>query len=162
MIRRLLVLSVLLLLTAAFAAADTFTFTYAGNTGDTASGTLTATNNGGGQFQVTSISNGLYDGIALTGLNNFLGADNLLFVPPSPGYLDFNGLGFNVANGDEINIYYNAGAYELISLNGAFDTDGTFTLSGGGPPPIPEPSSILLFGTGLLGAAGALRRKIAS
>ncbi|MEO8726280.1 MAG: PEP-CTERM sorting domain-containing protein [Acidobacteriaceae bacterium] len=36
----------------------------------------------------------------------------------------------------------------------------SFSISGGGaPPPIPEPSSILLFGTGLLGAAGVLRRK---
>lgn len=36
----------------------------------------------------------------------------------------------------------------------------SFQISGtNGPPPIPEPSSILLFGTGLLGAAGALRRK---
>ncbi|MEO8727386.1 MAG: PEP-CTERM sorting domain-containing protein [Acidobacteriaceae bacterium] len=161
MIRRLLVLTALLFLTAAFAAADNFTFTYTGNAGDTASGMLTATNNGDGSFQVTSVTNGLYDGLAITGLNNFLGADNLLFVPPNPGYLDFNGLGFDITNGDLVNIYYNNGAYELISQNGAFDTDGTFTLSGGGPPPIPEPSSILLFGTGLLGAAGAIRRKFA-
>lgn len=38
----------------------------------------------------------------------------------------------------------------------------SFQIAGtsGLPPPIPEPSSILLFGTGLLGAAGALRRKL--
>ena len=36
----------------------------------------------------------------------------------------------------------------------------SFSISGGSaPPPIPEPSSLVLFGTGLLGAAGALRRK---
>ena len=36
-----------------------------------------------------------------------------------------------------------------------------FQISGTGvaPPPIPEPSSLVLLGTGLLGAAGALRRK---
>lgn len=36
-----------------------------------------------------------------------------------------------------------------------------FTLSGhGGPPTTPEPSSILLFGSGILGLAGVLRRKL--
>ena len=37
----------------------------------------------------------------------------------------------------------------------------SFTLSGGTPPPnTPEPSSILLFGSGILGLAGVLRRKM--
>ena len=37
-----------------------------------------------------------------------------------------------------------------------------FTLTGEGPPPCctPEPSSILLFGSGILGLAGVLRRKM--
>jgi PEP-CTERM motif len=38
----------------------------------------------------------------------------------------------------------------------------SFTLTGGAPPPpgTPEPSSILLFGSGILGLAGVLRRKL--
>jgi hypothetical protein len=37
----------------------------------------------------------------------------------------------------------------------------SFTLSGGTPPPnTPEPSSIMLFGSGILGLAGVLRRKM--
>ena len=34
------------------------------------------------------------------------------------------------------------------------------TLSPGGPPPLPEPSSIALLGTALVGAAAAVRRKL--
>jgi len=39
----------------------------------------------------------------------------------------------------------------------------SFTISGSGgtvPPPVPEPSSIMLFGSGILGLAGVLRRKL--
>jgi hypothetical protein len=35
-----------------------------------------------------------------------------------------------------------------------------FTLTGGGPSTTPEPSSIMLFGSGILGLAGVLRRKL--
>src|SRR5580704_16571023 len=41
----------------------------------------------------------------------------------------------------------------------AFDDGGSATLSGGGGT-TPEPSSMVLFGSGLLGLAGILRRKI--
>jgi hypothetical protein len=37
----------------------------------------------------------------------------------------------------------------------------SFTINGGAPPPsTPEPSSIMLFGSGILGLAGVLRRKL--
>ena len=35
-----------------------------------------------------------------------------------------------------------------------------FTINSGTAPPIPEPSSIMLFGSGILGLAGVLRRKL--
>ena len=35
-----------------------------------------------------------------------------------------------------------------------------FTISGGNPSTVPEPSSIMLFGSGILGLAGVLRRKL--
>jgi len=36
---------------------------------------------------------------------------------------------------------------------------GTWIVAGGGPPPVPEPSTMLLFGIGLLGLARVNRRK---
>ena len=52
-------------------------------------------------------------------------------------------------------------AYCLTGLGCVADSVGLVTTFGTGnaPPPIPEPGSLVLLGTGLLGAAGALRRK---
>lgn len=41
---------------------------------------------------------------------------------------------------------------DVISLAGDFD--------GGTPPPVPEPGTLMLLGAGLLGAAGALRKRL--
>lgn len=72
-------------------------------------------------------------------------------------------------NGGDINLNTNG----MFSIGGADSTPGSFdfttqglsgqdtTFSGTGSI-APEPSSLLLFGTGLLGAAGIARRKIAS
>jgi hypothetical protein len=44
---------------------------------------------------------------------------------------------------------------------GAMDLGGGGGLSGGDPmAPTPEPSSLLLIGTGILGAAGMLRKQL--
>lgn len=51
-------------------------------------------------------------------------------------------------------------AYCLSGGLGCFaDNTGLVTTFGTGTTPIPEPGSLLLLGTGVLGAAGALRRK---
>jgi hypothetical protein len=58
---------------------------------------------------------------------------------------------------------YNATGGANVSLNEVTDASGTITVtydySNGQPPSVPEPGTLSLFGTGLLGLAGMLRYK---
>lgn len=109
--------------------------------------------------------------------------DNLLFFPSSvnapnttPGAFDIYGVSFSLSDGTDVNIYYGdyimgyPNSYNLMyGIATSNDILSSFSIApvlefGDAPPPpsgnAPEPSSLVLLGTGILAAAGALRSRI--
>jgi hypothetical protein len=139
---------------------------------------------GGGEYQIENI-NGSVNGTAITGLlpdgsyPKGLGEvpnDNILIYPGtfginSPSYFDDAGVSFTVGTKNsafDVNLndtwfFENAVAGKGNSWENNIELD-CVTVSLATPPPagspVPEPSSLMLFGTGLLAAAGAFRRRL--
>jgi hypothetical protein len=174
--RRNCFLAVVIFLALGFrASAATFSFNLTGSS-DSGSGTITASPTGTpNEFLATSMT-GTFDGSAITGVlapgaysPAFpIQSDNLLFYPSTPSPVDFKGLTFATAAGDDVDLFYASiggpvpsGPFNLVAQSkGAAGLDilNSFNLTPASPAP--EPSGVFLLGSGLLGVAGMFRRRV--
>lgn len=159
------------------AKADTFSISFdGGSLGYSGSGIFVGSESSPGIFSITDVLSGSvtfpglgssnFDSSNIVSLSDYGFSDNLLYYPGGAPFFDNSGLAFTLDNGVSINLFSDIEGSFVFNDALMSNPDGdipefvTESVTPVAPSAVtPEPSTFVLVGSSILGAAGLFRRR---